>query len=710
MTPALPLTTLELLAPARDADAGIAAIDHGADAVYIGGPAFGARAAAGNSWDDIARLCDYAHRFRAKVFLALNTLFTNEELPLARRAAFDAAAAGADVLIVQDMGLLMGPLPEIELHASTQCDIRTPEKAAFLETCGFTQIVLARELSLKEIAAVRAALKRARIEFFVHGALCVSYSGQCWMSQATTGRSANRGACSQPCRLPYDVFTMTGEPLAKKSHVLSLRDNDQSAHLEALIDAGVSSFKIEGRLKDLAYVKDVTAYYRRKLDQILARRPELARASDGVSTLSFEPDPQKVFSRGATDYFLEGKRFDLPYDKAQLTSPKSTGTPAAEVLRLETKRLIVRALPGVALANGDGLAYRAADEEIHGLAVNRAEKIEKSDASGRPGDRRRAAAEGKSGKSRNRDQKKESREGDLYALYPSEPVSKLERLEGLAPGLLLTRNRDHAFLKALAGKTAVRRIPVRIAVSAEGRTLSASISDGRVQASASIEAPEPFAPAADTEKNCATVVKNFSKLGGTPFDAEAVELPAGFSDFVPASLANELRRALAEKLLAAREADRPKPERAQGDAAAPYPEKILTWRSNVANAAAKAFYEAHGARVLEPAFEIKPVQGAALMTCRHCVRAALSLCPKMLRFRPELLEQHDRSLFRPEPLRLVNSAGEAFIAQFHCKCDPCEMTIERAPGGKPARLKQAAKPDAAPRAARAHAKRRRADR
>ena len=230
-------TALELLAPARDADAGIAAIDHGADAVYIGGPAFGARAAAGNSLDDIARLTAYAHRFNARVFLALNTLFTNEELPLARKLAFELADAGADVLILQDMGLLEGPLPDIELHASTQCDIRTPEKAAFLESVGFSQLVLARELSLPEIAAVRAKLQHARIEFFVHGALCVSYSGQCWMSQALTGRSANRGECSQLCRLPYDVYTEAGTELAKSKHVLSLKDNDQSANLEALIDA-----------------------------------------------------------------------------------------------------------------------------------------------------------------------------------------------------------------------------------------------------------------------------------------------------------------------------------------------------------------------------------------------------------------------------------------------------------------------------------------
>lgn len=242
----LPLTALELLAPARDADTGIAAIDHGADAVYIGGPAFGARQSAGNTMDDIASLAEYAHRYNARVFMALNTLFTNEELPRARSLAFDAARAGVDVLIVQDMGLMAGPLPDIELHASTQCDIRTPEKAAFLEKAGFSQMVLARELSLAEVAACRAALHSARIEYFIHGALCVSYSGQCYISEAITGRSANRGACAQLCRLPYDVYTESGEQIARRSHVLSLRDNNQTDNLEALIDAGVSSFKIEG--------------------------------------------------------------------------------------------------------------------------------------------------------------------------------------------------------------------------------------------------------------------------------------------------------------------------------------------------------------------------------------------------------------------------------------------------------------------------------
>ena len=634
-----PATALELLAPARDAETGIAAIDHGADAVYIGGPAFGARAAAGNSLDDIARLCDYAHRYRARVFVALNTLFRDDEIDAARALAFDVARAGADVLILQDMGLLMGELPDVELHASTQCDIRTPEKAAFLEAAGFSQLVLARELSLDQIAAVRSRLQHARIEFFIHGALCVSYSGQCWMSEAVTRRSANRGECSQLCRLPYDVMTEDGRMLAKRKHVLSLKDNDQTANLEALIDAGVSSFKIEGRLKGLPYVKNVTAWYRRKLDEIIARRPELSRTSDGLTTLTFDPSPEKVFNRGQTDYFIHGREFDKPYALAELESPKHMGDLAGTVEAVERDRILVAAKPGVAFANGDGLTYLGDDEEIHGLAVNRAEP------EGRPGSGR-------------------------WALFPAEPVAKME---GLRTGLELKRNRDHAFLKLMEGKTAERRIPVDLIFTNHEDGLDLVISDGESCGSACVSL-DLSAPS-DPQKNIASLKQNLERLGDTPFAVRSVCIPEDLDVFVPASFANNLRRAAVEDLLQARAAARPKPARAPWDDVAPYPERILGFKANAANTSAKAFYAAHGALVTAPAFEIKPVASAELMTCRHCVRAALKLCPKMLKAFPEILETTDRALLRPEPLILVNSAGEKFRADFHCKASPCEMTL-----------------------------------
>lgn len=634
----LPLNALELLAPARDADTGIAAIDHGADAVYIGGPAFGARQAAGNTLDDIHRLCDYAHRYHARVFMALNTLFTDEELPRARSLAFDAAKAGVDVLIVQDMGLMAGPLPDIELHASTQCDIRTPEKARFLEEVGFSQMVLARELSLAEIAACRAALTKARIEYFIHGALCVSYSGQCYMSEALVKRSANRGACAQLCRLPYDVYTEAGERIARKSHVLSLRDNNQTANLEALIDAGVSSFKIEGRLKDIGYVKNITAWYRRELDQIIARRPELIRSSDGVTTTTFEPDPEKSFQRGRTDYFIRGREFEKPYELAQLESPKNTGIAVARTERVEPGLVVAAPRPGVTIANGDGLTYLGADEEIHGIAVNRAE------SNGR----------------------------GLVKLFLRNPA---EVPSGLKKGMTLMRNRDQAFTKTLSGPSAERRIPVTVTFTVEDDGLSVIMTDGHFCGEASVSMPLD-APG-NPEKNRATLITNLGKLGDTPFVADEIYVPEPLEAFVPASVANMLRRDAAADLLEEREAGRVKPGRAAVNDAYPYPEKVLGFSANVANKAAKAFYAQHGALVTQPAFEIKPVTNANLMTCRHCIRAALKRCPKMLKAFPEILETTSRAALRPEPLILVNSAGERFRAEFHCKNKPCEMTIAK---------------------------------
>lgn len=640
----LPLHALELLAPARDADTGIAAIDHGADAVYIGGPSFGARQAAGNSLDDIARLCDYAHRWNARVFLTLNTLFRDNEIEAARSLAFDAKKAGVDVLIVQDMGLLEGPLPDLELHASTQCDIRTPEKAAFLEKVGFSQLVLARESDLERIRAVRAALTHARIEFFIHGALCVSYSGQCYMSEAMLGRSANRGACAQLCRLPYDVSTEAGDLLARRSHVLSLKDNAQGPNLEALIDAGVSSFKIEGRLKDIPYVKNITALYRKKIDEILARRPKFRRSSDGETVFHFAPDASKTFRRGETDYFVHGQDFSKLYDLAQLESPKNTGDPVARILRVDAKRLLVDALPGVTLANGDGLTYEAADEEIHGLYVNRAE-----------------------------------REGRHWALYPRERTSQLD---GLQTGTILSRNRNQAFEKILAGKTAERRIPISATFAVEEDALTLLLTDGRSTgfAEVAMDLDEPSNP----EENKARLAANLSKMGDTIYRIDDLHIPEDLSVFVPASVANQLRRHATAELDADRARNRESFHRGPVDETARYPEESVDYRANVANRFAKQFYERRGARVTAPAFEILPVPNADLMTCRHCVRAQLRLCPKMLKHFPEWLETRDRKFFRPEPLLLKNSAGEVFRAEFHCKADPCFMTIV-SPSGLPQR-------------------------
>ncbi|KAB2922856.1 MAG: U32 family peptidase, partial [Dechloromonas sp.] len=305
-----PQHPLELLAPAKNADFGIEAIKHGADAVYIGGPAFGARYGAGNDVAEIRRLCDFAHRYRAKVFVAVNTILHDEELEGARQLAWQLYEAGADALIIQDMGLLELDLPPIQLHASTQTDIRNPAKARFLEDVGFSQIVLAREMSIEEIGKVAAATTLS-LEYFVHGALCVAYSGQCYISHAHTGRSANRGECSQACRLPYTLVDDKGKTITENQHLLSMKDNNQTENLLALVEAGVSSFKIEGRLKDLSYVKNITAHYRTLLDQIIAADPRYVRASSGRSTFTFTPQPDKTFNRGYTDYFANDRQDDI---------------------------------------------------------------------------------------------------------------------------------------------------------------------------------------------------------------------------------------------------------------------------------------------------------------------------------------------------------------------------------------------------------------
>jgi 23S rRNA 5-hydroxycytidine C2501 synthase len=371
---------LELLAPARDADIGIAAIHHGADAVYIGAPAFGARASASNTLQDIERLCKEAHRFNSKIFITLNTILRDDELEAAQKMAWDVYRAGADVLIVQDMAFLQMDLPPIQLHASTQTDIRTPEKAKFMQDVGFSQIVLARELTLPQIKAIHDVLdaERCNLEFFVHGALCVAYSGQCFISHAHTGRSANRGDCSQACRLPYHVTDAEGRFIAHDKHVLSMKDNNQSENLAALVDAGVRSFKIEGRYKDMAYVKNITGHYRVLIDELIEarqysadpERPPLSRASSGNTTLYFTPNPEQNFNREFTDYFVQGRKEDI----GAFDSPKNPGIVLGEVMGTGANWLEVQPYDKAAvLHNGDGLCYYDLQKELVGVAINRAE-------------------------------------------------------------------------------------------------------------------------------------------------------------------------------------------------------------------------------------------------------------------------------------------------------------------------------------------------
>ena len=347
---------IELLAPAKDLACAMAAIDHGADAVYIGAPKFGARSAAGNSLEDIRQLCAYAHQYDVRIYVTLNTILKDEELEEAQSLVWDLWRAGADALIVQDMALLMLDLPPIPLHASTQTDNRTPEKAAFLEKVGFRQLVLARELSFNEIRQI-ADQTSVPLEVFVHGALCVSYSGQCYISEALTGRSANRGACAQYCRLPYTLADAEGKEIVKNKHLLSLKDMNRAEQLEALLDAGASSLKIEGRLKDISYVKNITAYYRKKLDAIFKRRSEYTRASVGKSYYTFEPVAEKSFNRGFTPFLLTGRSADI----TAFDTPKSLGEAVGTVKEIRGNSFT---LAGVkSLNNGDRSEERRVGKE-----------------------------------------------------------------------------------------------------------------------------------------------------------------------------------------------------------------------------------------------------------------------------------------------------------------------------------------------------------
>ncbi len=629
----LPRPHIELLAPARTADIGIEAVNHGADAVYIGGPSFGARSNASNEVSDIARLIQHAHRYHAKVFSTLNTILRDDELEPARKMIWELYDAGADALIVQDMALLEMDLPPIQLHASTQTDIRTVEKAKFLQDVGFSQIVLARELTLEQIKAIADATDVA-IEFFVHGALCVAYSGQCFISHAHTGRSANRGECSQACRLPYNVLDGTGQVVAFEQHVLSMKDNDQSANLNALIDAGVRSFKIEGRYKDMGYVKNLTAHYRLLLDELLEQRPELARASSGECTFYFQPDPDRNFNRGSTDYFVNGRKEDI----GAFESPKHLGLPLGEVAKVGDTWFDV-AIDDVAtreaggVHNGDGLNYLTLTKDVVGVQVNTAEPIGKS--------------------------------GRIWRVHPNEGI---ETLKDLQPGLAINRNRDRAWENLLSKKSSDRRIGLWAALSDTPDGLALQLSDddgfvGEAQVACDKQAPQ------DAERAEATLREQIAKFGTTIFEPRDVTLSLAQPWFVPASALKALRRDAVVALEAAREAGRERLQRAAAvEPPAPYPEDALSYLANVFNHKARDFYAKHGVKVIEPAYESHEELGeVSLMITKHCVRFSLSLCPKQAKG-----VQGVQGQVRAEPLQLINGK-EKLTLRFDCK--PCEMHV-----------------------------------
>ena len=621
------MTSLELLAPAKNLECGMAAIDHGADAVYIGAPRFGARSAAGNSIEDIRQLCEYARPFGVKVYVTVNTILYDDELDDIRRLLQDLQKVGVDAILVQDMGILemrneeCGPTFHIpRLHASTQTDNRTPEKVRWLRDLGFSRVVLARELSVEEIAEIHREVPDIELEVFVHGALCVSYSGICYASQHCFGRSANRGACAQFCRMKFSLVDSEGREVEHDRYLLSLKDMNQSDHLEELIEAGATSFKIEGRLKDVSYVKNVTAAYSQRLNDIIHRYPDkYCRSSLGECRYTFMPDLRKTFNRGYTTYFLHGRQPDI----ASFDTPKAIGEFVGTVKELRGDSFNVA---GVAsFANGDGLCFfrpmsltshsSPLTSELIGFRANRVQ-----------GNR----------------------------IWP------YRMPQGLRPGVRLYRNNDQEFERLLSKPSAERRIPIRLALRAvdDGFELSASISQPECQLSTvncqlSAEHQQAQKPPHDN------IIRQLSKLGDTIYTCSAVDIPDDFNYFIPNSVLSEMRRALVELMDNGQWIMDKSSSKVSSDN---YPLSIVhypfDYLYNISNRLSRQFY---GAKELS-AYELKGGDGP-IMQCRHCIRYALGYCVRHGGQRPTW----------HEPLSLVLGDGRRFRLEFDCK--NCQMNV-----------------------------------
>lgn len=625
----LPKHHLELLSPARDVSIAREAILHGADAVYIGGPSFGARHNASNEVSDIAQLVEFARRYHARVFTTINTILHDNELEAARTLVHQLYDAGVDALIVQDMGILELDIPPIELHASTQTDIRTLGRAKFLDQAGFSQLVLARELNLQEIRAI-ADETDAAIEFFIHGALCVAFSGQCNISHAQTGRSANRGDCSQACRLPYTLKDDQGRVVAFEKHLLSMKDNNQSANLSALVDAGVRSFKIEGRYKDMGYVKNITAYYRQRLDGILAERPDLARASSGRTDHFFVPDPDKTFHRGSTDYFVSDRKIDI----GAFDSPTFTGLPVGTVEKVGKRDLLV--VTKDPLSNGDGLNVLV-KREVVGFRANIAEPKGEFEE-----------------------------DGEKRYRYRVEPNEMPEGLYRLRPNHPLSRNLDHNWQQALQKTSAERRVGLSwVAKLREERLELTATSEEGVSASVALDGP--FGVANKPEQALDQLHDLLGQLGTTQYHADQIELDAPQAFFIPNSQLKSLRREAIEALTEARVQAHPRGGRkAETNPPPVYPEAHLSFLFNVYNEKARAFYHRHGVQLIDAAYEAHEEMGEVpVMITKHCLRFSFNLCPKQAKGVTGVRT-------KVQPMQLIHG-DEVLTLKFDCK--PCEMHV-----------------------------------
>lgn len=564
---------IELLSPAKDAECAFQAILHGADAVYIGAPKFGARASAGNDLSDIKSVVQFAHKWKVKVYVALNVIIYENEFDEVRNLIFELWNIGVDALIIQDMGITMMEIPPIPLHASTQVDNRTVEKVEFLEKCGFQQVVLARELSLKDITEI-ATKTKIPLEFFVHGALCVSYSGQCYLSHAMCSRSANRGECAQYCRLPYNLIDNNGRILEKQKHLLSLKDLNLSNHIEDLINAGISSFKIEGRLKDASYVKNVTAWYRSKIDDVIKTRTDLKRSSLGFSRIGFDSDVSKSFNRGFTSYFVD-KRQDNLINK---DTPKSIGEFIGTVGKILNDRLII--LTDKELSNGDGLSFKKSDNTFDGFRVNRVEQ---------------------------------------NIVFPA-------RMPEIKPGTLLYRTLDQSFERVLEKAETYRVIPVKILCNETrfGFYVEMSVIGSNLRAGISFESEKVLAKKNQKEN----VIKELSKLGNTVYSTFESSIDWSEEWFVPISTWADIRRKLVDKLdFVIRLSNRSEiQKRTKPDCN--YPQTDLSYLGNVSNSKAVEFYKSHGVLNIDPAFELSSDSKGVLMQNKYCILFELGYCHK----------------------------------------------------------------------------------
>lgn len=562
---------IELLAPAKNKEFGIQAILHGADAVYIGVQGFSARATAGNSVEDIAELTAFAHLYHARVYVALNTILYNSELSQVEALIWQLYRAQVDAIIVQDMGIMQLNLPPIPLHASTQTDNRTVEKAIFLEKAGFSQIVLARELSMDEISHICAHVS-VPIEVFIHGALCVSYSGQCYISQDVTGRSANRGECSQMCRLPYDLYDADGKQIQKNTHFLSLKDFNQYAHIEKLLDAGVTSLKIEGRLKDISYVKNVVSAYRNRLDEIFERRPEFVRSSSGKVSVNFQPDLSKSFNRGFTDFFSEGRQKNI----WSFDSPKSLGEYIGTVRSVSKNALFIDTQK--TLNNGDGLCFLG-KEGLTGFRINRAEN---------------------------------------NTIFPTQ-------MPDIQVKTALYRNYNHLFETQLAKSTAQRNISAHIRVWETPFGFALQITDeDNCSATIAVEYEKNLAQKPQKEN----IKTQLAKTGNTIFEITDIAVLFEQEWFVPSSVWSDWRKQLINKLMITRAIRFQRDCKKIPRTTHRFVTENLTYLGNVSNDKSREFYAQHSVQVSQPAFEQIPQKNVPLMYSKHCIKYAMGWCPK----------------------------------------------------------------------------------